>query len=66
MPDAFQRGLQRAFTRKKNNVAISAKPVKVAQAKPTVKALARFDEELYKTTIISKMINLIHKTQGVN
>ncbi|GLO16411.1 hypothetical protein PPUJ20028_49970 [Pseudomonas putida] len=63
MSDAFQRGLERAFARKKNNVA-SAKP-KVTQAKPVVKAVTGFDEELYRTTIISKMIKLIHKIQGV-
>ncbi|MFT4456484.1 hypothetical protein [Pseudomonas sp. RTCS2] len=64
MSDAFQRGIQRAFARKKNNVA-STKPIKVTQAKSAVKAVTGFDEELYRTIIISKMIKLIHKIQGV-
>ncbi|WP_410953266.1 hypothetical protein [Pseudomonas sp. S1(2024)] len=60
MSNAFQRGIERAVARKKNNVG-NIKPVKVAQEKPVVKAVTGFDEEVYRATIISKMINLIHK-----
>lgn len=63
MSDAFQRGIERAVARKKNNVG-NIKPVKVVQEKPVVKAVTGFDEEAYRTTIISKMIKLIHKLQG--
>lgn len=67
MSDYFQRGLERAFAlRKKNNVTTTTKPVKVTQAKPIVKAVTGIDEGLYQATIISKMIQLIHKTKGVN
>lgn len=58
--DKFRYRLERALARKKNNVA-SIKPIKATQANP----VTGFDEELYQTTIISKMIKLIHKIQGV-
>lgn len=64
MSDYFQRGIERALARKKNNVA-SIKPIEATQANPVTKVVAGFDEELYQTTIISKMIKLIHKIQGV-
>lgn len=64
MSDAFQRGIERAVARKKNNVG-NIKPVKVTQSKPVVKVVTGLDERLYQATIIRKMIKLIHKTQGV-
>lgn len=63
MSDAFQRGIERAFALRKNNIATFIKPTKVNQSKPVVKAVTGFDEERYRTTIISKMIYLIHKTK---
>lgn len=60
MSDAFQRGLERAFARKKNNVNASIKSVSV---KPIAKVATGFDEVLYQVTIINKMIKLIRKTK---
>ncbi|MBM5459603.1 hypothetical protein H8F21_18715 [Pseudomonas sp. P66] len=65
MSDSFIKGLQRAVARRQSY------SIKVVSVKPnTVKTLAKpkcqFDELVYQATIISKMIQLIHKQKGAN
>jgi len=68
MSDTFIKGLQRATARKKLQQTASAVShtdlTKKQPATLAVKPFAQFDELLYQSTIISKMITLIHKRKG--
>jgi hypothetical protein len=68
MIDAYKRGLERAFARKKEQQRelqqlTAIKPIEI---KVKVNVASGFDEELYQATIINKMIQLIRKTKGAN
>lgn len=58
MSDTFVKGIQRALARKKVLATASAtKPT--ARPVVTVKPFAKFDELVYQTMVVTKMIKLI-------
>lgn len=65
MSDSFQRGIERAFARRKQQQREYQRPVVIKSPgnKGKVNIFSGFDEEIYKTMIISEMIKLIHKTK---
>lgn len=63
MSDSFIKGLQRAVARRQSN-SIKKNSVKQITAKSFAKPTDQFDELVYQATIISKMIQLIHKHKG--
>ena len=64
--DYFSRGITRAFERRKEQAKqqsnVDAAPVTSTLSVPSAK---QFDEEKYRTTIITKMIALIAKHKGI-
>lgn len=69
MSDTFIKGLQRATARKKlqqqtGRAVATTDLTKQQTATLAVKPFAQYDELLYQSTIITKMIKLIHNRKG--